>query len=63
MTQDTPWNIVTELVKEKPAFFMEPEGSLSGSPKPAIGPSPEPAESTIYNVKLCLQMYCYIKLI
>jgi hypothetical protein len=38
--------IVTQLVKQQPAFFMEPEGSLMCSQKPAIGPYPEPAESS-----------------
>jgi hypothetical protein len=38
--------IVTQLVKKYPALFMEPEGSLSCSQKPATGPYPEPAESS-----------------
>jgi hypothetical protein len=49
----TPWCrilfeklIVTQLVKQEPAFFMEPEGSLPRSQKPANGPYPEPAESS-----------------
>jgi hypothetical protein len=49
----TPWCgtlieklIVTQLVKKYPAFFMEPEGSLPCLQKPAIGPYPEPAESS-----------------
>jgi hypothetical protein len=35
--------IVTQLVKKYPVFFMEPEGSLPCSQKPATGPYPEPA--------------------
>jgi hypothetical protein len=49
----TPWRwifieklIVTQLVEEEPAFFMEPEISLPCSQKPATGPHPEPAESS-----------------
>jgi hypothetical protein len=38
--------IVTQIVKKYPAFFMEPEGSLPCSQKPATGPYPEPAESS-----------------
>jgi hypothetical protein len=38
--------IVTQLIKKYPAFFMEPEGSLPCSQKPAIGPYHEPAESS-----------------
>jgi hypothetical protein len=38
--------IVTQLVKEYPAFFMEPEGSLPYSQKSTTRPYPEPAEST-----------------
>jgi hypothetical protein len=48
----TPWCrilfqklIVTELVKKYP-FFVEHEGSLPCSHKPAIGPYPKPAESS-----------------
>jgi hypothetical protein len=44
----TPWCmilfetlIVTQLVKKYPTFFMETEGSLLFSQKPAIGPYPE----------------------
>jgi hypothetical protein len=37
---------VTQPVKKYPAFFMEPEVSLPCSQKPAIGPYPEPAESS-----------------
>jgi hypothetical protein len=39
--------IVTQLVKKYPAFFMEYEGSLPCSQKPATGPYPEPAESSL----------------
>jgi hypothetical protein len=49
----TPWCrtlfeklIITQPVKKYPAFFMEPEGSLPCSQKPATGPYPEPAESS-----------------
>jgi len=49
----TPWRrilfeklIVTEDIKKYPAFFMEPEGSLPCSQKPATGLYPEPAESS-----------------
>jgi hypothetical protein len=38
--------IVTQPVNKYPAFFMEPEGSLPCSQKPATGPSPEPANSS-----------------
>jgi hypothetical protein len=38
--------IVTQLIKKYPAFFMEPEGSSPFSQNPAIGPYPEPAESS-----------------
>jgi hypothetical protein len=37
---------VTQLLKNYPAFFMEPEGSLTCSQKPANGPHSEPAESS-----------------
>jgi len=37
--------IVTQFVKQYPAFFIEPEGSLPRSQKPATGPYPNPAES------------------
>jgi hypothetical protein len=38
--------IVTQLIKEYPAFFTEPEGSLSCSRKPTTGSYPKPAESS-----------------
>jgi hypothetical protein len=38
--------IITQLVKQQPAFFMEPEGSLQTSQKSATGPYLEPAESS-----------------
>jgi hypothetical protein len=47
----TPWCrtlleklIVTQHVKKYPASFMEPEGSLPCSQKPATGPCPQPAD-------------------
>jgi hypothetical protein len=50
----TPWCrilfeklIVTQLIKKYPAFFMEPKVSLLCSQKPATGPYPEPAESSL----------------
>jgi hypothetical protein len=41
--------MVTQLVKQQPAFFMEPEVSLPCSQKPATGPYSEPAESSSPN--------------
>jgi hypothetical protein len=38
--------IVTQLLKQYPTFFMEPEGSLPCSQKPATGPYPDPAKSS-----------------
>jgi hypothetical protein len=38
--------IVIQLVKKYAAFFMEPEGSLPYSQKPATGPCPELTESS-----------------
>jgi hypothetical protein len=37
---------VTQLAKKYPAFFMELEGSLPFSQKPATGHYPKPAESS-----------------
>jgi hypothetical protein len=37
---------VIQLVKEYPAFFMEPEGQLPCPQKPATGPYSEPVESS-----------------
>jgi hypothetical protein len=52
-THNTPWCrllfeklIVTQLFSKYPALFMEPEGSLPCSQKPATGPYPEPADSS-----------------
>jgi hypothetical protein len=49
----TPWSraffeklIVTQIAKQYPAFFMEAEGSLPFSQKPATRHYPEPAESS-----------------
>jgi hypothetical protein len=49
----TPWCkiffeklIVTQLVKQQPAFFMEHEGSSTCSQKPATGPYPDSPESS-----------------
>jgi len=42
MVQDIIW----KAFKKYPAFFMEPEGSLPCSQKPATGPYPELAESS-----------------
>jgi len=49
----TPWRrvlfgklIVTQLVKQQRAFFVELEGSLPCSQKPATGTYPKPAESS-----------------
>jgi hypothetical protein len=43
MVQDIIGKIVTQLVKTYIVFFIEPEGSLPCSQKPATGPYPEPA--------------------
>jgi hypothetical protein len=47
MVQDIIRNADCHSVCQKNrAFFMEPEGSLPCSQKPATGPYPEPAESS-----------------
>jgi hypothetical protein len=47
MVQGIPWKVDSYLgVKQYPAFFMEPEGSLPYSQKLATGPYPVPAESS-----------------
>jgi hypothetical protein len=47
MVQDIIWKADSQSTCQKnPAFFMEPEGSLQYSQNPAIGPYPEPAESS-----------------
>jgi hypothetical protein len=46
--QDIIWKADSHSACQKyPAFFMEPEGSLPCSQKPAIGPYPEAAESSL----------------
>jgi hypothetical protein len=39
--------VVTQLVKQQPAFFTEPDDSLPCSEKPATGSYPEPAKSNL----------------
>jgi hypothetical protein len=47
MVQNIIWKTDYQSAYQKyPAFFMEPEGSLSCSQKPATRPYPEPAESS-----------------
>jgi hypothetical protein len=46
MVQDIIWKADSRLAYKNPAFFMKPEGSSACSQKPAIGPCPEPAESS-----------------
>jgi hypothetical protein len=54
--------IVTQLVKQQPAFFMEPEGSLPCSQNPATEPYPEPAKSNSLHrslgITLPLPLFC-----
>jgi hypothetical protein len=52
-TATSPWCriffeklIVTQIVKQQSAFFMEPKVSLPYLQKPATGHYPEPAESS-----------------
>jgi hypothetical protein len=59
----TPWwrilfekLIVTQPIKKFPAFFMEPEGLLTCSQKPATGPYIEPAESSSLHPSLSPSM-------
>jgi len=46
-------SLVTQLVKQYPAFFMEPEDSLSCSQKLAIGLCSEPIKSSLPHRSLC----------
>jgi hypothetical protein len=47
MVQDIIWKADSHSYCQKnSAFIMESEGSLPYSQKPAIGPYPEPAESS-----------------
>jgi hypothetical protein len=46
MVQDIIWKAGGHSACEKYPFFMEPEGSLPCLQKPAIGPYPEPAQSS-----------------
>jgi hypothetical protein len=50
----TPWCRILfgKRMKKYSAFFMEPEGSLPCSQKPATGPYPEPTESSSYHRSL-----------
>jgi hypothetical protein len=53
MVQDIIWETACHSAYEKyPAFFMEPEGSSPYSQKLAIGPYPEPAESSLSHKSL-----------
>jgi hypothetical protein len=47
MVQNIIWKADCHSAYQKnPAFFMENDGSLPCSQKPATGPYPEPAESS-----------------
>jgi hypothetical protein len=46
VVQDIIWRADYQSTCQKYPFFMEPEGSLPCSQKPATGPYPEPAESS-----------------
>jgi hypothetical protein len=53
MAQDIIWKADSYSAYQKyPAFFMEPEGSLPCSQKPAIGPYPKLAESSSHHRSL-----------
>jgi hypothetical protein len=59
--------IVTQLVIQQPAFFMEPDGALPCSQKPATGPYPEPAKSSsphrsLVSVTFILMLSSYLRL-
>jgi hypothetical protein len=48
MVQDIIWEADSHSAFQKyPAFFMETEGSLPHSQKPATGSYPEPAETSL----------------
>jgi hypothetical protein len=46
MVQSIIWKADGHSLVKKISFFMETEGSLPCSQKPAAGPYPEPAESS-----------------
>jgi hypothetical protein len=46
MVQDNLWKYDSYTACQKIAFFMEPQGSLPCSQKPATEPYPEPVESS-----------------
>jgi hypothetical protein len=51
--------IVTQHIKQQPAFFMEPEGSLPCSQNPTTGPYPEPKHRLEDNIKTDLKEMTY----